>query len=149
MSDEKRAPVQGYSAGIPWLLHLRVWDAYAAKYGRDQSPERIAERGGFGVYELDTFVPSWREEVDEIARMRERIAALEAERDALATEAEWDNLVEQDARHCEQMMCVQGWINANIHAGEYAESLDEYEAGALRRQCAKEVRAALAKRRDG
>lgn len=67
---QKMAPVQGYSAGIPWSLHRRAWDAYAARCGRDQSPERIAERGGFGTGELDMFVPGWRDEVSEIKRLR-------------------------------------------------------------------------------
>lgn len=80
MTDNLRAPVQGYSAGIPWSLHLRAWDAYAEKYGRSQSAERLAERGGFGASELDVFVPGWRDEVSEITRLQEALAAAEAER---------------------------------------------------------------------
>ena len=79
MSDERMAPVQGYSAGIPWSLHLRAWDAYAAKYGRYQSAEGIAERSGFSVGELDVFVPGWRDEVSEIAKLRAEVARLRAE----------------------------------------------------------------------
>lgn len=30
---------------------MRVYEAYAARYGRGQSAERIAERGGFGFDE--------------------------------------------------------------------------------------------------
>lgn len=54
----ERAPVQGSDSiryprngTITWAEHLEVWEAYAAKYGRSQSPERIAERGGFSYYE--------------------------------------------------------------------------------------------------
>lgn|GEM_PF-6797991 len=57
---DKRAPVQGERlAGllhmapgtIAWDEHLEVWNAYAAMFGKNQSAERIAERGGFGHFE--------------------------------------------------------------------------------------------------
>lgn len=56
MSD-RRAPMQGERAhmrdGIPdgtvaWSEHEEIYAAYADRYGRAQSSERIAERGGFG-----------------------------------------------------------------------------------------------------
>lgn len=55
-----RAPVQRDQRGVgtrgpgtvSWGEHCEAWSAYAAKYGREQSAERIAERGGFGFYEL-------------------------------------------------------------------------------------------------
>lgn len=51
----RRAPVNGPPGGtIAWPEHLRAWIAYARTYGTDQSAERIAERGGFGVSELVT-----------------------------------------------------------------------------------------------
>lgn len=78
MTSDQRAPVQGFSAGIPWSLHLRAWDAYAKKYGRSQTAERLAERGGFGTCELDVFVPGWLDEVSEITRLQEALAAAEA-----------------------------------------------------------------------
>lgn len=37
---------------ISWGEHLLAWNAYAARYGVDQSAERIVERGGFGYSEL-------------------------------------------------------------------------------------------------
>ena len=36
---------------IPWEIHERAWATYAAKLGRSQSAERIAERGGFSYGE--------------------------------------------------------------------------------------------------
>lgn len=52
----KTAPVQGGKRGpevrIPWDIHVRAWQVYAACGHRDQSAERIAERGGFGYGEL-------------------------------------------------------------------------------------------------
>lgn len=38
-------------ACIPWEEHLRIYELYSARYGRGQSAERIAARGGFGVKE--------------------------------------------------------------------------------------------------
>jgi hypothetical protein len=60
----RRAPVQGSThdrhgrpaprgpGTISWDEHERAWAAYALKYGRDQSAQRIADRGGFGWTEL-------------------------------------------------------------------------------------------------
>lgn len=58
----RRAPVQADShrnkpaGSIAWSEHLEAWSAYAAKYGSDQSAERIAERAGFGYGELVMFL---------------------------------------------------------------------------------------------
>lgn len=63
---ERRAPVQGQimhglrSGGprhipagtIAWWEHERAWADYAKRFGKDQSADRIAERGGFGLHEL-------------------------------------------------------------------------------------------------
>lgn len=63
----RRAPVQGehycendgigHGPGtISWLEHLLVWSGYAARYGQNQSAERMAERGGFCYGELEMFL---------------------------------------------------------------------------------------------
>jgi hypothetical protein len=58
MNAERRAPVQSSKqhnrpiGTIAWSEHEQVWKAYAARYGRQQSAERIAERGGFGYGEI-------------------------------------------------------------------------------------------------
>jgi hypothetical protein len=88
--SEKIAPVQGFSAGIPWSMHLRAYDAYCKEYGPQSALIDLEGRncrGGFSTGELDSFGPGWREELSEIRR-------LEAERDTehrhleeLATEA--------------------------------------------------------------
>lgn len=41
---------------IAWPEHVEAWEAYAKRYGRDQSAERMAERGGFSFLELRTFL---------------------------------------------------------------------------------------------
>ena len=59
----RRAPVQGEHnkrdrgpGTIAWDEHVLAWSAYAVRYGRDQSAERIAERGGFGYAELTSLL---------------------------------------------------------------------------------------------
>lgn len=63
MTAIPRAPVQGdywrpkgepgQAAGtISWDEHLEIYEAYARRYGREQTAERIAERGGFGWSEI-------------------------------------------------------------------------------------------------
>ncbi len=66
----KRAPVQANkqyqrSAGtISWQEHIEAFACYSARYGNDQSAERIAERGGFCYGELVLFLgrnpETWR-----------------------------------------------------------------------------------------
>lgn len=67
MTDERRAPIQGdywlprgaigrEPGTISWAEHLQAYEVYAAKYGRDQSAERIAARAGFGYGEFKTLV---------------------------------------------------------------------------------------------
>lgn len=70
MSEEKRAPVQGYVAGIPWSMHLRAYDVYVKKYGPQPALIEGRCRGGFGVHELDEFIPGWREELSDMARLK-------------------------------------------------------------------------------
>jgi hypothetical protein len=71
VNEERRAPVQkaewasrthpskldrtkpGAVAGtVTWTEHLEAYQAYADRYGRQQSAERIAERHGFSYCEL-------------------------------------------------------------------------------------------------
>lgn len=79
MSDKpKMFPLQaGYSRdarpgplSIPWSVAEKAYGVYAARYGRSQSLERLAERGGFGTNEMDDLYPPWRAEVDEIVALR-------------------------------------------------------------------------------
>lgn len=83
---EKIAPVQGYSAGIPWSLHLRAYDAYCKKYSRQQALIEGGCRGGFSTGELDMLVPGWRDEVSELGRVKTALDASHQEVDALRAE---------------------------------------------------------------
>ena len=62
-APERRAPVQKDSRGprgapgsvpgtIPWSVHLRAWESYAAAGHGDQRAERVAARGGFSYREI-------------------------------------------------------------------------------------------------
>lgn len=61
-TDERRAPVQAskpeanHPGTVAWEEHEHAWEAYAQQFGRTQSAERIAERGGFSYYELKLFL---------------------------------------------------------------------------------------------
>ena len=75
--EEIGAPVHGYGRRIPWSVHCKAWEGYSLQFGTRQSAERIAERGGFDIGEMDIYFPNWREESDEIPLLRKRIADLE------------------------------------------------------------------------
>lgn len=63
---------------IPWSVADKAYSVYSARHGRDQSLNRLAERGGFGAGEMDDFLPGWRDEASEIVVLRARCASLEA-----------------------------------------------------------------------
>lgn len=61
----KRAPVQGFSGGIPWEMHLEAYDAYCKWCGAQPAMidlEGRGCRGGFHTSELDDFIPGWRDD---------------------------------------------------------------------------------------
>ncbi len=64
-ADNRRAPVQGERGwdtrlypdakppgSIDWDEHLAIYEIYAAKFGRSQTAECLADRGGFGYLEI-------------------------------------------------------------------------------------------------
>lgn len=53
--SEKRFPIQG-GLTVSWEAAERAYEHYAKLYGRQQSLERLAQRGGFGIRE---FVELW------------------------------------------------------------------------------------------
>lgn len=85
----KIAPVQGYASGIPWSLHLKAYEVYCKFYGSQDALIDLAGRGcrgGFGVGELDMFIPGWRDEVEELGKLRAALRTAEA-REARLREA--------------------------------------------------------------
>lgn len=98
----KRAPVQGFSAGIPWSMHLRAYDAYCKEYGKQEALIDLDGRncrGGFSVGELDEFIPGWREELSEIAELRAENERLREEDPfyRMASQRGWLPLVEGES----------------------------------------------------
>jgi hypothetical protein len=82
LPDPKRAPVQGFAGGIPWALHLEAYDAYCKKYGAQPALIDLGGRycrGGFGVSELDEFVPGWRDRVGVRGYTEEQVRAILAD----------------------------------------------------------------------
>lgn len=78
---------------IPWSVAEIAYGAYAAKYGRSQSLERLAERGGFYPSEMDVLYPAWFAHADETTTLRverddlrTRLANAEKRADDLAAE---------------------------------------------------------------
>lgn len=53
-TDERLFPIQG-GGFVRWTDAERAYDYYARRYGRSQSLERLAERGGFGWTEYQCF----------------------------------------------------------------------------------------------
>ncbi len=79
---EKIAPVQGYTPGIPWSLHLEAYDAYSKRWSPQPAMIDLEGRncrGGFSTGELDDFIPGWRDRVSEIGKLKARVADLEAQ----------------------------------------------------------------------
>lgn len=63
LAERQRAPVMGLPNGIPWKMHLRAYDEYCKQYGEQPALLEGNCRGGFGVNELDEFIPNWRDEL--------------------------------------------------------------------------------------
>ena len=86
--SERMFPVQAsgrnvkpHPTRIPWSIADKAYSRYSARHGRQQSLERLAERGGFHPDEMDEYYPPWREETDEITALRAQLAAVERDRD--------------------------------------------------------------------
>lgn len=94
MGDERMFPLQSsyrsdkakpHPTRIPWSVADKAYAVYRSRYGSQQTLERLAERGGFSAGEMDDFYPGWREEVDELSRLRSETARLTAELDKANT----------------------------------------------------------------
>lgn len=98
---------------IPWEIAEEAYAVYAARFGRDQSLERLAERAGFSWGEMDDLLPGWRERVDLVVAQRARLADLEAK--LAAGRAEAEKFIERGPnawRFAGQNNCAQSVIRA-------------------------------------
>lgn len=48
---------------ITGQAHYMAYACYSKLFGKMQTAERLAERGGFGKSELDAFYPEWRNHI--------------------------------------------------------------------------------------
>ena len=80
--ENKMFPIQSqrgaapHPTRIPWSVADLAYSVYSGLYGRSQSLERLAERGGFGPGEMDDFLPGWRDRCDRIAELETENARL-------------------------------------------------------------------------
>jgi hypothetical protein len=64
---------------IPWAIADLAYSVYSSRFGRSQSLERLAERGGFHAGEMDDYLPDWRERSSALTTAQAEAAALRAE----------------------------------------------------------------------
>jgi len=57
-------PTKGRPAptSCPWSVADKAYSQYVIGCGRQQSLERLAERGGFGLEEMDRYYPGWEKD---------------------------------------------------------------------------------------
>jgi hypothetical protein len=114
--NERRAPVQGYSAGIPWALHLEAYDAYCKKWRPQPALIEGHCRGGFHAEELDEFIPGWRERASRIAELEAALAASQQAKDAMERvevrkeSGKVDEVVGYGHFHLERMDSGHWWL---------------------------------------
>lgn len=83
-TTDRGFPIQGAGGlTIPWPVAEQAYERYAQRHGRSQSLERLAERGGFGVEEMNLYVPDWGLRAGATASLQRQLAAAE-ERDKQA-----------------------------------------------------------------
>lgn len=58
---------------IPWSVAERAYGAYLLRWGKGQSLETIADRGGFYWGEMDTLYPEWRRKASEFAELNAQL----------------------------------------------------------------------------
>jgi hypothetical protein len=120
--EDKRAPVQGFAEGIPWSLHMKAYNVYAKRYGKQEALITGRCRGGFGVSELDEFIPGWREELSALTILRNQLQASqqrEADKDARIAELEGEVERLRDAVQdviCDPTCTPNQWTMAKLQA---------------------------------
>ena len=61
---------KGICGSVFWWVAEQAYITYASKYGNEQSLERLAERGGFGISEMDEYFPEWRDKCSLITQLK-------------------------------------------------------------------------------
>jgi len=76
LAEPKDFPVQQFGM-IPWPIAERVFAERLKKYPTSTTLREYGMRGGFAISEMDEFLPTWRNEIGELVRLRKRTAELE------------------------------------------------------------------------
>jgi len=70
-------------------MHLRAYDAYRKRHGKQQALIEGRCRGGFGTCELDEFIPGWREEISVLNQLKAEVTKLRKAINAHLDEFAW------------------------------------------------------------
>jgi hypothetical protein len=109
---------------VPWAVAEKAWAAYSAQYGREQSVERLAQRGGFSWGEMDELFPGWRDATDAWKKLEARAAELEAQ-NAIYEKAT-DTLTRLQERSNAKIADMEGaYSELESDAAQLREALDE------------------------
>jgi hypothetical protein len=139
--ESKRAPVQGWAAGIPWDLHLEAYSAYCKKYGPQQALIEGGCRGGFATGELDMFIPGWREKISALTAAKNRIRELEG---LLRHFRSHVDIVQHEVRWCYALVdqvdiALASQSDAEVKVCKYCKGTGEYLSDPLGCICGKRV----------
>lgn len=117
---------------IPWSIAELAYSVYSLKYGRSQSLERMAERGGFYAGEMDEFLPNWRERASEVTALREEVARLGKEIEELMKVDYWQdrhNIVKKELIEAVQLLRAgKARFTPNTTNSTVDEFLQKHEA---------------------
>ena len=128
MSEDGTFPIVNYGR-IPLFVAQLAYEKYAAKYGEQQSLERLGERGGFHPEEMDAFLPDWREHAAGITDLRAQIEAAKAriaELTAELTKAK-EQLLLPGELHCAKCGFTLTRLVAYVNCGEIGTGTSETE----------------------
>lgn len=103
---------------VPWEVAEQAYIGYAKEYGERQTLERLGERGGFGVEEMDRFYPEWRSTTQLIVGLR---AENERMAEAAAIAARYGMI---DGAHHKQWVIDQ-MLRKMLGPSGYADWVDE------------------------
>lgn len=61
LRPERQFPIIGpvHSMSIPWSVAQKAYEAYCEQFGKQQTLEALAQRGGFSTMEMDVLLPGW------------------------------------------------------------------------------------------
>jgi len=87
---ERRFPIQSdrgaapHPTAIPWTIAELAYSVYTGRFGREQTIDMIASRGGFFATEMNLLLPDWRERCDALSRVTDQLASALADARVLA-----------------------------------------------------------------